>query len=434
MTKIRVLAVARLCNPEWSSVPFVGWNHVRALGDVADVHLVTHWENRESIERSDWPRDRVTYIEPSWLDRLFFFVQRTIFRHQYGKVALTAFTIPFYWAFERATWKSFAARLAAGDFDVVHRLTPVSPVLAGSLAKRCASAGIPFVLGPINGGLPWPKGYPTAAGKERESLTRLRFLYHALPFVAGTRRAARAIVVASRNTWTQVPAKYRDKLLYVPENAIFAAQVSPPRAAPAERPLRVAFLGRLVPYKCCDLVIKALAPYLRDGRALLDVIGDGSERPFLEALARSLQVEKAVRFTGELKHGAALARLGENALFAFPSIREFGGAVVVEAMARGVVPIVVDYGGPGEIVAPGTGFVLPLTDEADTTRRLAAVFESALEDPAALVPIAAAARAHVLAEWTWEAKAAKSLAIYAHVLGRTARPPLSPPSGQGLPG
>ena len=54
--------------------------------------------------------------------------------------------------------------------DLVHRITPLAPVVPSSLAGRCARLNVPLMLGPLNGGVPWPKEYPELRAAEREWL------------------------------------------------------------------------------------------------------------------------------------------------------------------------------------------------------------------------------------------------------------------------
>jgi glycosyltransferase involved in cell wall biosynthesis len=106
----------------------------------------------------------------------------------------------------------------------------------------------------------------------------------------------------------------------------------------------------------------------------------------------------------------------------FPSIREFGGGVVLEAMALGVVPVVVDYAGPAELVTPETGHKVPLGGRAEIVAGVRRALEQLAADPAARAQLAEHARRRVLTHFTWEAKAAQVRAVWDWVLGRAPKP------------
>ena len=49
---IRALLIAEAANPEFTSVPLVGWSHARAIAETCDALLVTQVRNREAILRT----------------------------------------------------------------------------------------------------------------------------------------------------------------------------------------------------------------------------------------------------------------------------------------------------------------------------------------------------------------------------------------------
>src|SRR5690606_6328327 len=102
-----------------------------------------------------------------------------------------------------------------------------------------------------------------------------------MPGYGATRRHASAILIGSRATWAQMPEKYRDKCLYVPENAIDPARFQRRRTKKASRPIRAVFIGRLVPYKGADMLVEAAADLVRSGAMTIDIVGDGPQGPAL---------------------------------------------------------------------------------------------------------------------------------------------------------
>ena len=135
--------------------------------------------------------------------------------------AMTSLTYPY---FERLVWKAFGDRIRSGEFDVVHRITPVSPTAVGPLAQRVHAAGVPFILGPINGGVPWPKGFETTRRREREWLSSLRGIHKLRPARRRMLAACDVILCGSNFALNEIPADLRHKAMLFPENGIDPAR------------------------------------------------------------------------------------------------------------------------------------------------------------------------------------------------------------------
>ncbi len=425
--RLKILLVNELANPQWVSVPAVGWRHGQALRKIVDVVEVTSSVNRENYLQTHL-REGTDFdsIDISGLDRALIRASKYLgVGEGLGLSTRTAMhRLPYQW-FEHLAWRKYGKRLQAGEFDLVHRATPLSPSMPSSLASRCKAIGVPFVVGPINGGLPWPRGFGRVRMQERDYFGIFRDLQRYFPGYRRTWNDASAIVAGSRQVRREL-ARWRDKVVYIPENGIDPAsfQGAP---TPADGPLRVIFVGRLVAVKCLDVLLEAAASLLREGRIFLTVVGDGPELAGLEALARRERLDGAVRFAGWSARDVVSQKLAESHLFAFPSIRDFGGGAVLEAMASCVPPIVVDYGGPAELVTESTGFLVPMGPRPTLVAGFRSLLERIVADPSGLAEKGRRARERVCRHFSWDAKAAQMLEVYRWVLGQRERPDFGMP-------
>ena len=417
--RLRVLAIAEAANPEWVSVPLVGWSLTEALRDVADVHLVTQIRNRDAIAHAGLVEGRdFTAIDSEAIARpLWALAEKLRMGEGKGWTTLQAINALTYPWFEHLVWKEFGAAIKSGEYDIVHRITPLSPTISSPIARKVNAAGVPFVLGPLNGGVPWPKHFDAERQAEKEWLSYVRSAYKHLPGRKSTLKNASAIIVGSRHTQSEVPKPYQDKTIYIPENGINPDRFKQSSSAKSSV-LRACFVGRLVPYKGADMLITAAADLLRDGRMTLDIIGDGPMRDQLLSMVQDMGCADGVTLHGWVSHEQVQKVLGKAHILSFPSIREFGGGVVLEAMALGVVPVVVDYAGPGELVTSKTGLKIPCGSREDIVAGFRQVLTDLAARPDQLGPKAQAAIRRVNSHFLWSCKAYQIRQVYEWVTAR----------------
>jgi colanic acid/amylovoran biosynthesis glycosyltransferase len=147
-------------------------------------------------------------------------------------------------------------------------------------------------------------------------------------------------------------------------------------AGQPESPPRVVAVGRLVPKKGFDVLVRAA--HRLPPEVVVEIVGDGPQRAELEALARG-----RVRFSGALSHARALARLSGASAFALPcrelpsDDRDGLPVALVEAMRAGLPVVTTAVGGIPELVRDGeTGLLVAPGDDA----ALAAALRSVLQD------------------------------------------------------
>ncbi len=119
------------------------------------------------------------------------------------------------------------------------------------------------------------------------------------------------------------PTKWLDTLLQLPRTTTIHHGVPDPRPSPVaavpSRPLSFAFLGRLVSAKGPQVLLEAAAGLRARGAAFrLKVIGEGPERPNLEAQVTALGIRDSVSFLGYLPPDRLERELGDVAAVILP--------------------------------------------------------------------------------------------------------------------
>ncbi|MEX2218790.1 MAG: glycosyltransferase family 4 protein [Phycisphaerales bacterium] len=202
------------------------------------------------------------------------------------------------------------------------------------------------------------------------------------------------------------------------ENGVDLSQwPAAPRARTPGPETVFAFFGRLVDWKGCDTLLRALARLGADTPARVLILGDGAERANLETLADRLGVRSRVEFAGWLSQSRCAERLSEADVLVLPSVLECGGAVVLEAMAKGLPVIAADWGGPADYLDPSCGVLVTPDSPEHLVAGVAAAMATLARSPELRERMGRAGRAKVESQFSWERRVERMLRVYHAVAG-----------------
>jgi colanic acid/amylovoran biosynthesis glycosyltransferase len=209
-------------------------------------------------------------------------------------------------------------------------------------------------------------------GAELMTDANLRGKWFEWPFLAHRRnlwkRASAFLCVSEYVRGCALKAGFPSDKTHVLFNGLDCKAFTPRAPLTEKDPDLVLYVGRLIPYKGCDYLIRAMQ-LVQTGcpRSRLVIIGDGGSRDGLQGLANSLGIN--CNFVGELKPAEVRSWLEKARVFCAPSVAlqdgqsEAFGIVFLEAQAMGVPVVSFRHGGIPEAMLEGvTGL---LAEERD---------------------------------------------------------------------
>lgn len=203
-----------------------------------------------------------------------------------------------------------------------------------------------------------------------------------------------------------VPGAHREKIVRVYNGA-------PEMVREASHPLKregftVLFVGRLAAVKSLGTLVRAVAAAQKQVPALAFwIVGDGPERPGLEALAEKMGVADCVRFWGQRLDTEKFFNAAD--VFVMSSVSEGLPMSLVQAMSLGMPAITSDVGGMAEVVRlSGAGLLAPVGN----AEALAEAIVRMAKDPGLRAEAGANAQAAYKREFTLERMAAAYMNLY----------------------
>jgi glycosyltransferase involved in cell wall biosynthesis len=339
----------------------------RLLARLGRITVLTREDNRDAIE-AELPttpeRDRLSFL----------YHQLSIARDRWdadgrGKRA-------YYLLWQRSALRLARRMHQNRHFDLSWHLT-WSNAWVGSVLSLM---DIPFVWGPLGGGIAPPLGLTPSLGVKGASYEAARALVraagrHANPLARSSWRHAGLILVSNREMQRWLPKPHRAKVTVMPQYGLVdidhatgdLAMKSPAEASAGPR--TALFVGRLLAFKGGSLALRALAgsPGWR-----LVICGTGPDEARLRRLVDDLRLEDRVRFAGWLERSEIASLMRDADVLLFPSLHDESPATVLEARLCGLDVICLDRGGAPVLAGQDAIVVASAGGTAAVVRRLTA--------------------------------------------------------------
>lgn len=410
----RVLLSAYQCNPTGGSVSYIGWQWYTRLVQRLPVTLITHIRNYQALLAAGAPfaHSDIVFIDTEWFAGPIYRLTSKLFPNTEYPVSLFS-SVDFY-LYDGLATKQLKKRQQQGErWDIIHSVTPVSP----QVVTRLHRLNYPLILGPWNGGLKAPLAFPKVVIQDLNWLYPLRNLGRLLDGVWHSSQHAQVILTATQATYHNIPKRYRNRCRFMLENGVDLDVFTPtPWPPPPSKttPLKLLFVGRLVAFKGVDILLEAISRY--QGPIHLTLIGEGPLKAHWQALALRLKIEGFIHWYGQASARQVAEQLAAAHVLCLPSVRESGGAVLLEAMACARPTIAVQYGGPAELVDETIGYLIPAHGPAAAIDALVNCFYDIITHPHHWHQRGEAGRKRAEQLYSWDNKINQALQLYQEVL------------------
>ena len=403
MDKLNILIVCEHASNVFGGEAMLPLNYARYLTkNQHNVYLITHERVKTSIQQiTDINQENVFYVPDTLAHKLL---------HRYSaifpeRIRIVTFGFLMHLITQIYQWKLARKLIKEKQIQVVHEPAPVSAVQPSAMF----GLGVPVVIGPMNGGMSFPQAFQHLAGRSERLLYQVMRVFSSVYNVLIPGKFfADYLLVANQRTHNTLPKFRLGQVEEIVENGVFSVLDTP---KPMMQPdtINVLYVGRLVDWKTIDILIDAVG--MCSSNVRLTILGDGALRQQLERHAQ-IKAPNKVDFLGLVPHSETNKYYDNADIFALPSIRECGGAVVLEAMARGLPVVATAWGGPMDYITAETGFLVEPQSREYMVEQFSAIIDQLALSPELRYQVGQAAINRIKEHFLWDKKILEVVDVY----------------------
>ena len=409
MNKLKILIVCEHASNAYGGEAILPLNYFSYLtSSQHDVYLITHDRVKASmLKMLEIKQNHVFYVPDTWAHQFLNKCARKL-PARFGAVTVGFVTHLLTQIYQ---WKLVKKIVKDKQIDLIHEPAPVSAVQPSAMF----GFGVPVIIGPMNGGMSFPPAFQYMAGwSERILYQFIRMFTSVYNLIIPGKFFANALLVANKRTLHALPRLRLGKVIELVENGVFSV-VDSPKPVSQKTQINVLYVGRLIDLKMIDIAIDAVMQC--KGDITLTILGDGPLRGHLMEYAENNAAGR-VQFLGAVPHAEINQHYDSADVFVIPSVRECGGAVVLEAMARGLPVIAVNWGGPADYITEETGFLIEPKSRDYMVEEFAKTIELLANQPALRYKIGVAAINRIKDHFLWSKKIKDITDIYQKVIDK----------------
>jgi glycosyltransferase involved in cell wall biosynthesis len=302
------------------------------------------------------------------------------------------------------------------NIQLIHQPIPVSP----KTPSLIYGFKLPVIIGPMNGGMDFPPAFQYMKVRGENVFYKVGSFFSGLfNFLIPGKKKAALLLVANERTKKALPKSVKGNIQILVENGVDLNTWDYRQAKINNGTTHFTFMGRLVDWKTVDILLDAFKEASGEVPISLSILGDGVDYEKLVEQAKRLDIYSTepyvpgrVYFHGWLSQDECSKILSESDCLVLPSVRECGGAVVLEAMAIGLPVISTKWGGPTDYLDENCGILVEPTSEVGLRKGFSEAMVLLHNNPEQRIQMGNAGRKKIEDNYDWEKKIDKIIEYY----------------------